>query len=62
MTVITQRTELIAYYERRGYRRTGGTRPFPAHDDRFGIPRRDDLEFVVLSKVLVGVSTAPRSS
>lgn len=29
MTVIEQRTELIAYYERRGWRRTGERRPFP---------------------------------
>ncbi|WP_336966859.1 GNAT family N-acetyltransferase [Sphingobium aquiterrae] len=29
MTVIDVRAELIAYYERRGYLRTGETRPFP---------------------------------
>ncbi|MBC2667388.1 GNAT family N-acetyltransferase [Novosphingobium flavum] len=29
MTVIDRRAELIAWYERRGYRRTGETRPFP---------------------------------
>lgn len=29
MTVIDARTELIAYYERRGYARTGELRPFP---------------------------------
>lgn len=52
MTVIRQRTELIAWYERRGYRLTGETRPFPATDPRFGLPRRDDLAFVVLEKSL----------
>jgi ribosomal protein S18 acetylase RimI-like enzyme len=52
MTVIGQRSELIAWYERRGYRRTGETRPFPYGDERFGIPRRDDLHFVVLVKQL----------
>ena len=52
MTVIAQRTELIAWYERRGYRLTGERRPFPASDPRFGLPRRDDLEFVVLEKAL----------
>lgn len=52
MTVIGQRSELIAWYERRGYRRSGETRPFPYGDERFGIPRRDDLHFVVLSKPL----------
>jgi len=30
MTVITIRPELIAYYERRGFQRTGRTKPFPA--------------------------------
>ena len=53
MTVIRQRTELIAYYERRGWVRTGATRPFPADDARFGVPQRDDLEFSVLVKPLV---------
>lgn len=52
MTVIAQRAELIAWYERRGYARTGETRPFPATDPRFGLPRRDDLAFVVLERDL----------
>lgn len=52
MTVIAQREELIAWYERRGYARTGEHRPFPAHDPRFGLPRRDDLVFVVMEKTL----------
>ena len=52
MTVIAQRHELIAWYERRGYRLTGERRPFPATDPRFGLPKRDDLEFVVLEKLL----------
>ena len=52
MTVIDVREELIAFYERRGYRRTGIKKPFPATDPRFGIPRRDDLRFEVLEKPL----------
>lgn len=52
MTVIVQRTELIDWYVRRGYRRTGETRPFPATDPRFGLPRRDDLAFAVLERDL----------
>src|SRR5580693_6946295 len=32
MTVIAQRAELIAWYERRSYSRTGETRPFPHGD------------------------------
>ncbi len=50
MTVIVQRAELIAFYERRGYCRTGEFQPFPYGDARFGIPRRDDLRFEVLRK------------
>ncbi len=52
MTVISIRAELIAWYERRGYRHTGRTLPFPYDDERFGRPRRPDLEFVVLTKPL----------
>ncbi|MEV0601831.1 GNAT family N-acetyltransferase [Streptomyces sp. NPDC050315] len=52
MTVIRQRAELIAWYERRGYARTGRTTPFPYGDERFGIPQRDDLEFELLVKKL----------
>jgi GNAT superfamily N-acetyltransferase len=52
MTVIRQRAELIAYYERRGYALTGEERPFPLTDPRFGLPRRQDLVFVVLAKDL----------
>lgn len=52
MTVIAQRLELIAWYERRGYRATGERRPFPMDDARFGVPRRNDLIFLVLEKKL----------
>lgn len=51
MTVIDVRAELIAWYERRGYRRTGEYRPFPYGDARFGVPKRDDLRFEWLVKV-----------
>ncbi len=52
MTVIDVRDELIAWYERRGYRRTGVKKPFPYADARFGAPKRDDLRFEVLEKPL----------
>lgn len=52
MTVIDVREELIAWYERRGYRRTGVKKPFPYGDERFGIPLRPDLRFEVLEKTL----------
>lgn len=50
MTVIDIRDELIAFYERRGYRRTGIHKPFPYGDARFGLPKRGDLRFEVLEK------------
>lgn len=49
MTVISVREELIAWYERHGYRKTGETRPFPTGDPSFGIPLKP-LEFIVLEK------------
>ncbi|MFD9129819.1 GNAT family N-acetyltransferase [Kitasatospora sp. NPDC059571] len=52
MTVIEQRADLIAWYERRGYRRTGEYEPFPYGDERFGIPLRDDLRFERLVKTI----------
>ncbi|MET8130699.1 MULTISPECIES: GNAT family N-acetyltransferase [unclassified Streptomyces] len=53
MTVISVREDLIAWYERRGYSRTGQMTPFPYGDERFGIPQRDDLRFELLVKPLV---------
>ena len=50
MTVIPQRTELLAWYERRGYHPTGETQPFP-DDPRFGLPKVP-LSFIVMEKVL----------
>jgi len=52
MTVIDVRESLIAFYQRRGYARTGIHKPFPYGDERFGIPLRDDLRFEVLEKPL----------
>ena len=52
LTVVSVRGSLIAWYERRGYRRTGETEGFPYGDARFGTPLRADLEFVILEKSL----------
>jgi GNAT superfamily N-acetyltransferase len=52
MSVIRQRPELIAWYQRRGYLLTNEVLAFPYGDPRFGIPQRDDLDMVVLSKTL----------
>ncbi|MBF9072721.1 GNAT family N-acetyltransferase [Streptacidiphilus fuscans] len=52
MTVIVQRTDLIAWYERRGFSRTGELSPFPYGNERFGVPKRPDLAFERLVKAL----------
>lgn len=52
MTVIDCRDELVAYYVRRGYARTGVFKPFPYDDPRYGVPKRPDLRFEVLEKPL----------
>jgi ribosomal protein S18 acetylase RimI-like enzyme len=49
MTVISVRKELIAFYERRGYKKTGETKPFPMTDPKFGLPKQF-LEFSVMEK------------
>ena len=58
MTVVNVRDALIAWYVRRGYHATGETEPFPYDDDRFGVPLRDDLHFVVLEKVFNALAGA----
>lgn len=58
MTVINIRETLIAWYERRGYVRTGESNPFPYGDNRFGTPLRQDLNFVVLEKRLAEAGLA----
>lgn len=50
--LIDVRVELIDWYRRRGYIVTDERHPFPYGDERFGLPRRDDLQFAVLRKEL----------
>ena len=52
ITVIQLRAPLIAWYERRGFRATGESVPFPYGDERSGIPLRDDLQLLVFEKPL----------
>jgi ribosomal protein S18 acetylase RimI-like enzyme len=52
LSVLRPRGELIAWYERLGYHPTGATSTFPYRDDRWGVPKVPDLEFVVLAKRL----------
>ena len=48
MTVITLRDNLIAWYERHGYTKTGEVLPFPV-EEKFGIPTQS-LELFILEK------------
>jgi ribosomal protein S18 acetylase RimI-like enzyme len=48
MRVVSARHELVAWYERKGYRKTGETEPFPT-DNRFGTPTQP-LEFIIMEK------------
>jgi ribosomal protein S18 acetylase RimI-like enzyme len=50
MTAITQRTELIDFYGRRGYRPTGATLPFPP--EAAAHARVDGIRLAVLEKML----------
>ena len=50
MNVISVRYELIAWYERNGYQKTGETKPMSA-DTRFGIPTQP-LEFAIMQKTM----------
>lgn len=52
ISVFPQRENLIHWYERLGYSKTGGTLPFPYGDPRFGLPKRDDLYFIVMEREL----------
>lgn len=52
MKVIELRTELLEWYQRRGYALSSEKGAFPMNNPRFGIPKRQDLDFVVLKKNL----------
>jgi len=51
--VLHVRDTLIAWYERRGYRHTGESEPWPADDPRVGTPLVENLRFLILEKDLV---------
>lgn len=50
--VLHLRDTLIAWYERRGYRKTGETEPWPIDDARVGTPLVENLRFLVLEREL----------
>jgi len=51
MTVIACRKELIAFYERRGYRRTGVNKEFPVNPELW-TAKVADLRLEILEKIL----------
>lgn len=51
ITVVNIRTELVAWYQRRGYALTGESEPFP-HESPFAKAKRADLSLLVLEKAL----------
>lgn len=50
MSVISVRQELIAFYERRGYRKTGDSSDFPS-DAGESVPKIDGLNMIGLEKI-----------
>ena len=52
ITVVHPRRELIAYYERRGFVKTGITEPFPFNNDQEGRPLVENLQMVEMVKTL----------
>lgn len=55
MQVITRRHELIAFYERRGYVRTGVISAFPENPEVWQ-PKLADLQFELLEKIITQAS------
>ena len=53
MSVIASRNELIAFYQRNGYRRTGVSKAFPLKPELW-TPKFDDLRLEILEKILPG--------
>ena len=51
MSVISIRDELIAFYERRGYKRTGEFTPFPT-DAGESVPIQENIQFETMEKEL----------
>jgi ribosomal protein S18 acetylase RimI-like enzyme len=50
ISVLDSRAELIAWYERHGYKQTGKVRPFPT-ETKFGIPKQP-LQLLIMEKLI----------
>ncbi|WP_350559905.1 GNAT family N-acetyltransferase [Psychrobacter sp. CAL346-MNA-CIBAN-0220] len=51
MSILSHRPELLAYYQRRGYKLTGVAMPFP-DDGNNGEPKQQDLQLLELEKTV----------
>jgi ribosomal protein S18 acetylase RimI-like enzyme len=58
MYVITLRHELIAFYQRRGYRQTGDFKPFPVNPAAW-TPKVNGLQLEMLEKDLIDAASSP---
>ena len=54
ISVIHTRSELISYYERRGFIKTGISEPFPTDDIRYGEPKVPNLTLIEMEKKIRG--------
>jgi ribosomal protein S18 acetylase RimI-like enzyme len=52
ISVINVRKQLIEWYERRGYQKTGDIQAFPYEDASVGSPLRKDLTLISMKKLL----------
>lgn len=52
LQVLSPRQELMEWYQRRGYRKTGQTEKFPYGQEQFGLPKTKDLHFVIFEKTI----------
>ena len=57
MSILSQRPELLAYYERRGYQLTGERIPFP-EDGNNGQPKQQGLQLLTLEKRVTSDTSA----
>lgn len=55
ISVISSRSELIAWYERLGYRPTGESIAFDDIDGRFGDPKVDGIALITMEKIIPNV-------
>ena len=51
LSILSHLSELLAYYQRRGYELNGNKMPFP-NDGNNGEPKRQDLELLELEKII----------